>query len=83
MGNFIKPNILLIPVFLLMIFLGRKICQMDFPITDFTNITLSLATLRNVDISKAALWYLVYVLPLCFLFAWLFNKSALYDFYAT
>ena len=64
MGNFIKPNILLIPVFLLMIFLGRKICQMDFPITDFTNITLSLATLRNVDISKAALWYLVYVLPL-------------------
>ena len=74
-----KSNVLLLPIFLFMIFVCRKIYLMDFPITNFDNITFGMATAKNIDISKAILWYTAYVLPICFLFAWLFNKSALYD----
>lgn len=62
-----------------MIFVCRKIYHMDFPITNFDNIIFGMATAKNIDISKAILWYAAYVLPLCFLFAWAFKKSYLYD----
>ena len=74
-----KFDILLAAIFLLMIFVCAKIYYMDFPITDFDNLALGLATTRNIDISKVILWYAIYAVPLCFVFAWLFRKSILYD----
>ena len=78
MIEFFRQNKFLLPVFIVMFFVGRKIWLMDFPITNFDNLALGMATARNIDISKAILWYMIYAVPLCFLFAWLFNKSFLY-----
>ena len=78
-----KNFMLLILVFGIMIFVSRKIYLMDFPITNFDNLTLGMATAKNIDISQAMLWYMIYALPLCFLFAWFFNKSFLYEKSAT
>ena len=68
----------LILIFGIIIFTNQKIYLMDFPITNFDNLTLGMATARNIDISKAILWYMIYAVPLCFLFAFFFNKSFLY-----
>ena len=68
----------LILIFGIIIFANQKIYLMDFPITNFDNLTLGMATARNIDISKAILWYMIYAVPLCFLFAFFFNKSFLY-----
>ena len=38
-----------------------------------------MATAKNIDISKAILCYTIYILPICFLFAWVFRKSVLYE----
>ena len=74
-----KSNIFLAGIFFLMIFVGMKIFRMEFPITNFDNLVFSMATAKNIDISKAILWYMAYAVPICFLFAWLFEKSFLYD----
>lgn len=79
MRKILSFNLLLLMIFLFMIFICRKIYLMDFPITNLDNITFGMATAKNIDISKAVLWYFAYVLPICFLFAWVFRKSDLYE----
>lgn len=79
MANLTKRNIFLFLIFAAMFFVARKFWRMDFPITDFDNLILGMATSKNIDISKAILWYALYAVPLCLLFAWQFNSSALYD----
>ncbi len=74
----IRKNKFLLLTFVVMFFVGRKIWFMDFPITNFENLTLGMATAKNIDISKLIGWYIFYAIPLCLLFAWLFNKSELY-----
>ena len=79
MTNLTKRNIFLFLIFAAMFFVARKIWRMDFPIADFDNLILGMATARNIDISKAILWYTLYAVPLCLLFAWQFNVSSLCD----
>lgn len=79
MRKLLSPNVLLIPICLLMIFVCVKIFCMDFPITNFDNLTLGMATAKNIDISKLILCYVIYAFPMCLLFAWIFSKSNLYD----
>lgn len=79
MANSIKRNIFLLLIFAVMSFVAAKIWFMDFPITDFDNLILGMATAKNINISKAILWYTLYAVPLCLLFAWRFNASALFD----
>lgn len=71
----IKDGIFLILALTVLFFVTVKFWTMDFPITNFDNFTLGIATAKNIDVSKLILWYMIYSVPLCLLFAWLFNRS--------
>lgn len=75
MKNAIKHGVFLFLALAVLVFVSFKILLMDFPITNFDNLILGVATARNIDISKLILWYMFYTVPLCLLFAWLFNRS--------
>lgn len=64
-----------------MFFIGRKIWRMDFPITktDFADITLGMATAKNIDIQHLIGWYSLYAVVLSLLFAYLFHRLGYFD----
>lgn len=75
MATAIKHGIFLFLALAVLFFVSLKIFSMDFPITNFDNLTLGMATAQNIDISKVILWYMIYTVLLCLFFAWLFNGS--------
>ena len=64
-----------------MVFICRKIWRMDFPITktDFADITLGMATAKNIDIQHLIGWYSLYAVVLSLLFAYLFHRLGYFD----
>lgn len=76
-GNIIRENKLLAIILLLLVGMSFKIDSMTFPVIDFSNTILSMASSKNIDIGHLIQWYYLYAIPLCFLFAYALWRSSL------
>lgn len=72
---FIKRNKLLFVSFLLLLGISIKIWSMNFPVADFSNTVLSMASSRNIDISQLIKWYYFYAIPCSFFFIFALLRS--------
>lgn len=75
--NTVRENKLLLFALLLLIGASFKINFMDFPVMDFSDTVLSMASSKNIDMGNLIKWYYFYAIPLCFLFAYALLKSNL------
>ena len=68
-------------LFVAIFFVGRKIWRMEFPITktNFSDITLGIATAKNIDIQQLVVWYELYVVVLGLLFAYFVHRLGYYE----
>lgn len=75
----------MIGLVIVIFFVARKIYRMEFPITktNFSDITLGMATSKNIDISQLIIWYVFFAVLLSLLFAYLFHKRGYYDIIKT
>ena len=71
----IKIHWALILAVLLAAGLSSQIWRMNFPVTDFSNTVISMASARNVNINKAVFFYFIYALPLALLIAYLGERT--------
>ncbi len=71
----IKIHWALILAVLLAVGLSSQIWRMNFPVTDFSDTVISMASARNVDINKAVFFYFLYALPLALLITYLGDRT--------
>jgi len=79
LANTARENWLLGLISLLLLVDSFRIFSLKFPITDFSQTVVSLASSKNVDMNQLLLNYFLYAVPLSFLFAWQFRKTGVFQ----
>lgn len=74
MGILIKQYGLLLLTIVCLWRYSSVIYHFHFPITDFSQTVVSMASAKGIDMSKAVLHYMIYAVPLSFFFAWQIQK---------
>lgn len=77
--RFLNENKWLLLALALLIFMGENIRRMNFPVTDFSDTVLSMASSKNADMGKLVKAYYLYVIPLCFFFAYTLLHSKIWN----